>query len=86
MRTEDLDAALPERLLPGGLHHVGAVEVQEDRAQRVHLVAVSRPAPTHQLEKREGVVRLVSERIERRVDVALALVLQAIVEAFSHVL
>jgi hypothetical protein len=70
----------------GRLHDVRAVQEEEDRAQREHLLAVVRPAAVHQREEGEAVRRLPDQRLQPRLDVPLALALQALVQAGAHVL
>ena len=83
--AEELEPHVPKRLLRRRLHHVRAVEVEEDGADRQHLLAVVAPAPVDEREERLRVGRLVlHQRGEPRVDVRLALALQPLVRARRH--
>jgi len=82
--TEDLQSHLPERLLADRLHDVGAVEVEEDGAQRVHLLAVVVPRAVHQVEERQRVGRLPEQPVQPLLNVVLALRLQPVVNGARH--
>eukprot|EP00962_Isochrysis_galbana_P047688 scaffold19615_cov101-Isochrysis_galbana.AAC.1 len=77
---------VPQRLLARRLHHVGPVQVQKDGAERQHLLAVGRPAAVHEREEGTGVGGLAAQRLDRGLNVRLALRLQPLVRPRRHAL
>lgn len=68
------------------LHHVGAIEVEEDGAQRQHLVAVIGPARVHERQEGLGVRGLPEQRVQTALNVPFAFTPQSIVDRRRKVL
>ena len=61
------------------LHHERAIEVQKDRAQGQHLLAVVSPARLHQREECQHIRRLAEQRFQLGLYVFLTLRAQTVI-------
>lgn len=62
------------------LHHIGPVEIEENRPKSQHLLAMVRPAGMDKRQEGERVGRLPEQLLEPRLDVQLALAAQPVVD------